>query len=155
VRIDPSATEALSQHLTRTGVVPGELVARFGQESFIPKYSGLNQSLLGLIVVIGPVDAVDKPYRCRWWPLSSVDDSWTGTLDNSSLLWTGSGHPQDSLRESVVIHRRGAVMHTLSSLSSQPGVRAPRTNVHRVIPRLWTGRVAQGHLAGHGRLQRP
>ena len=86
-------------------VVPGQGLAQTGQEPFIPKYSGLNQSLLDLIVVIGPVDTVDKPHGCRWRLWSSVDDAWIGTVDNSALLWTGSGHPQDSLRESVVIHR--------------------------------------------------
>ena len=86
-------------------MVPGEELIRFGQELFVPKYSGLDQSLLGLIVVIGPVDAVDKPHRCRWWPGDSVDDSWPETVDNSAFLWTGSSRPQDSLRTSVVTHK--------------------------------------------------
>jgi hypothetical protein len=34
-------------------------------EVFVPRYSGLDPYLLGLVVVIGPVRSVEKPLRCR------------------------------------------------------------------------------------------
>src|SRR5664280_3410495 len=37
----------------------------------------------------------------------------------------------------------------LSSLGSQPGARFLRTDVHRVIPRLWTIEMTGGCMAGH------
>src|SRR5665647_3264168 len=68
VRIDPSATRSPGQHLVRSpyGCLRLAELLSFIRNTLVPRSSGLNSSLLGLIIVIGPVDSVDKPRSCRW-----------------------------------------------------------------------------------------
>ena len=84
-----------------------------------------------------------------------VDDVWISSVDNSAFLWAADGCPQEDTHAMVVINVLGAVVHMLSSVSSQPAGEVYVTNIHRVIPRLWTGCVTWGHSAGHGRITGP
>ena len=69
VRIDPSALGSVGQHLA-VNALSGVWVltedSRVEQEVVIPRYSGRNPYLSGLVIVIGPVDCVDNSCPC-WW----------------------------------------------------------------------------------------
>src|SRR5450631_310261 len=101
--------------LSAFGLRPEVFVPR----TVVPRYSERNPYLLGLVIVIGPVDCVDNPGPCRRRGQSAVDDPWTGLVDNSALLCSNVRHPQVSFTEGVVIHRLRGVIHTLFSLDAQ------------------------------------
>jgi hypothetical protein len=91
----------------------------FVPRAVVPRYSERNPYLLGLVIVIGPVDCVDNPCPCRRRGQSSVDDPWTGLVDNSAFLCSNVHHPQDGFSEGTVTHRLRGVIHTLFSLNAQ------------------------------------
>jgi len=96
VRIDPSATLTLRQHLAPgVGVILGVEGMGLDPESFVPRYSGWNSYLPGLVIVIGPVDCVDNSCRGWWRRGSPVDGPWTGAVDNWTSLCTSASRPQD------------------------------------------------------------
>jgi hypothetical protein len=91
---------------------------------FVPRYSGLDPFLLGLIIVIGPVDCVDNSHSCRWRLRNPVDDSWIETVDNPASLWATFGRPQAACGESAVTHRwqgRHAHVVLIESTAVVPG----------------------------------
>ena len=85
----------------------------------VPRYSEQNSYLLGLVIVIGPVDCVDNPCSCRWRGLSAVDDPWTELVDNSAFLCSNPRRPQGGFSEGAVIHKPRGVIHTLFSMDTQ------------------------------------
>jgi hypothetical protein len=128
VRNDPSAPRTLGQHLVWCRCLfPGVLQFVHLEMAFIPRYSGRDSSFIGLVIVIGPVDSVDKPHRCRWSDCGPVDGPWTVTVDNLTCLWMSSGYPQATRRCHVVTHRFQCVIHRLSSLGSQARYNAQNT----------------------------
>ena len=99
-----------------------------GRKLFIHRYSGRDPSFLGLVIVIGPVDGVEKWHRRRLQGRRPVHLWWTDPEDNRACLWTNHGCPQAGLDEAVVIHRLRVV-------------------VAQVVPRESTGTGGEG--TGH------
>jgi len=100
----------------------------------IPRYSGRNPSLLGLVVVVGPVDCVDNVRFCRSDDWSPVEEPWTEMVNNVALLWINAGCPQGRYPKHGVINSMEAV-HTQVVLPLPTAI--TEAAVHRVIPRLW------------------
>src|SRR5450759_293127 len=116
VRTDPNAMATTGQHLAASSLrfSSGESGAA------LPQVLGAGSIFVRLVVVVGPVDGVDKPHWCRWWVRDPMDDVWTTVWTTRASLWTHRRRPQGGPREAVVTPRRRGGVHVLST-SSSPG----------------------------------